>query len=143
MSLVEARQLVWGEIIAEVKQHWELLVLINDKKIAIHEFKAQLEVGHREGEEKASIAKKYVRYLNELSPEELRTQGVIDHFRTVIDVTKMIEKENAHVNTLGFLALVSKGVEKFYQEWHKLVEAGLPPCWDPQSGALFPLMTYD
>ena len=73
----------------------------------------------------------------------MRTRGDIDHFRTVMDVRKMIEKENSRVNTLGFLALVSKGVEKFDQEWHKLVKIGLPPCWDPQSGALLPLTAYD
>jgi len=106
MSLVEVRQLIWGEIIAEVKQYWELLVLKNDKNIAIHEYKAQLEVGCREGEEKVETTKKYVRYLNELSSEELNAQGVVNHFRTILDISKMIEKENACVNTLGFLALV-------------------------------------
>ena len=42
MSIMESRCLVWAEIIAEVKLHWDLLVLINDKKIAIHEFKTKL-----------------------------------------------------------------------------------------------------
>lgn len=32
MSLVEARQIVWTEIIAEVKDHWELITLANDQK---------------------------------------------------------------------------------------------------------------
>ena len=67
------------------------------------------------------MAKKHVRYLNELSPEELRAQGMLDRFRTVMEVGRVIEKENARANLLGCLALVSKGVEKFNQEWGKLV----------------------
>lgn len=59
-------------------------MLMNDKNIDIHEYKEQLEVRRREGEEKAEIAKKYVRYLNEISSEELSTQGVINRFRMVM-----------------------------------------------------------
>ena len=66
--------------------------MINDKKIMIHEFKTQLQAGHREGEEKATMEKNYIRYLNELSPEELRAQGVSDHFRTVMKARRVIEK---------------------------------------------------
>ena len=92
--------------------HWDLLVLTNDKKITIHAFKVQLEVGRREGEEKASTAKKYIRYLNELSPEELHTTRMIDHFRMVMDVSKMVERENARVNALGFFSAGIKGSGK-------------------------------
>ena len=45
-----------------------------------------------------------------------------------MEVERVIEKEIACTNILGFLALVSKVVEKFDQEWSKLVEATLPPC---------------
>ena len=52
-----------------------------------------------------------------------------------MEVGRVIEKETARANAVGCLALVSKGVEKFDREWNKLVEVGLPPCWDPQTGA--------
>ena len=64
MSLMEARRLVWENIIIEVRQHGDLHTLIDDKKIAIHQFKAQLQDGRTDGEAKATIAKKYIWYLN-------------------------------------------------------------------------------
>ena len=117
MSIVEVRRLVWEEIIAEVKLHWDLLVLINDKKIAIHEFKTQLQARRREGEEKATMAKKLNRYLNEVSPQELRAQGIHDRFRTILGVGRVIEKK--------LHARIRWVVWRWYQrEWRSSTKSG-------------------
>ena len=116
---------------------------MDDKKIAIRLFRTQLQEGRIEGEAQASMAKTYIQYLNELSSEELRAQGIPDHYKMVMDVRRVVEKETVHTNALCCLTLASKGVEMFNREWNKLVEAGIPPCWDPKMGTFSELTAYE
>ena len=80
MSLVEAKTMIWSEIIKEVKDHGKYITLVNDKKNAIHDFKVQLDVGCREGNENVLIVWGYIQFINELPIKELGMCGVVNHF---------------------------------------------------------------
>ena len=89
-----------------------------------------MEASCREGDVNVVAAKRYIKYINELPYEELSVRGVLDQFRIIMEVSKMIQKEDVCIKSLGYLSIVTKGVEMFDREWRTLVEAGLPPCWD-------------
>lgn len=143
VMLLEARRLIWTNIISEVRKHWKYLTLMDDKKIAVRLFKIKLQEGRKEGEEKVTMAKRYIKYLNQLDPEELLTQGITDRFRGVMEVRRVIEKETARAKALICLEQVAQGVGQFNREWDQLVEAGLPSCWDPETAAFSGLTVYE
>ena len=74
------------------------------------------------------MAKRYITYLNSLCFEELATQGIGDHFRGVMEIRRIIEREIACVNALSGLERVLKGVGKFEEEWDEMVKVCLPSC---------------
>ena len=78
------------------------------------------------------MARKYIHFVNKLLAEELGASEVVDRFGTVMEVMRMIEKEDSWVKAVGCLALVTKGIEMFDAELGKFVEAGLPACWDQE-----------
>ena len=74
---------------------------MDDKKITVCLFRVKLQEGHKEGEAKVAMDKRYIKYLNELDHKELLPQGITDHFRGVMEVRRVIKRETACAKELS------------------------------------------
>lgn len=113
MSLMEAKQMIWDEIIAEMRSNWEYFMIVNEKKVTVRECRAQLEAGREARARNSLISRKYIQFVNERPAGGLRTIDIVDQSSTVMEVMRMLQKEDARVKAEECLKLVVKGIEAF------------------------------
>lgn len=83
MSLIQSRHIIWDEIIFDVKNIWDNLTLIVEKKIAIKETQFFILPPKEEDGKNTKTIGKFSRYLNEKSANELRVMDIIDRIGTI------------------------------------------------------------
>jgi len=77
MSLIQGRQLIWDEIISEVKNIWEHMTLVAEQKIAIKDLQFSILSTKEEEGKNVETAEKFIKYLNENPASELRTMDIV------------------------------------------------------------------
>jgi len=60
MSLLQAKKLVWDEIIEEMKNHLEYITLTNEHRIFIKDYEGFILLAKEEGENNSKIAKRFI-----------------------------------------------------------------------------------
>lgn len=77
----------------------------------------------------SQITKKFIWFFNERKINELRPIDMVDRVNSIMDISKVILKEEARVKTKECLEVVSKYVADFSDEFERVVLAGLCNCW--------------
>jgi len=130
MSLLQAKQLVWDEIIEEVRNHWEYITLMDEQGILIKDYEGFILTSKEEGENKSHICKRFIKFLNERLLSELRPIHVVDRVIAIMDISKVVQKEECRVKSKKYLEVVSKNVVAFNMEFDRIVRASFPNCWN-------------
>jgi len=85
---------------------------------------------------------KYIHFLTKRSIGELRPLDIAYRMDVVVEISKVISKEEARAKAEQSLARLQKEVEYFYDKFNKILEAGLPNLWG-KNGELFTQELYN
>ena len=68
MSLIEARRIIWDDIISEIKSIWEHMNLVSKEKVVFKGVEFFILSPKNEDAKNAKTVEKFTRYLNENEP---------------------------------------------------------------------------
>lgn len=68
--------------------------------------------------------------MNERPLGELRPIDVVDIVPTIMEISKVFQKEEAREKVEEYLEVVAKNVNAFNDEFYRIVREGFPSCWD-------------
>jgi len=90
MSLVEARQLIWDEIIFEMKKIWESMNLVAEQKLVVRSIEFFNLSSKNEDIKDAKTTENFMRCLNANSTNKLISMDISDKTKVVMKITKVI-----------------------------------------------------
>lgn len=90
MSLLEARQVAWDEIIEEMTLNLEQITLIHEKRAISVECGPPLKNAKEMSIRNSHFALKFIHFLNERTTEELRPMDKANRISAVVDISKVI-----------------------------------------------------
>lgn len=128
MSLLQAKQLVWDEMIASMKINLKYRTLMDEQKIMIKDYDFFILAAKQDGEKNSQISKKFIQFVNERPLSELRPIGVVDGVSAIMELSKVFQKEEAKVKAKECLKMVHKYVNAFHAKFDARVKEGLPCC---------------
>lgn len=83
---------MWDEVIEEMKNNWDYITLMDEKKIIIKDYEFFILYAKEEGEKNAQTTKRFIQYVNEMSLSDLRTIYVVDRVSPIMEISKVIQK---------------------------------------------------
>lgn len=130
MSHLQAKQLVWNEIIEDIKNHQKYITLMDEKRIIIEDYEGFILSAKEEGENNSYISKRFTQFVNERMLSALRPIDVVDKVTIIMEISTVVQKEEVRVKAEEYLEVVLKNVDSFNTELNRIVRASLPSCWD-------------
>jgi len=65
MPLLQAKQLVWDEIIKEMEKHWEFINMMHEQKLPVKDFEYSIMTTKEDGIKDSQVASKFIKFVNE------------------------------------------------------------------------------
>lgn len=97
ISLIEARQIVWDDIIQEVYSIWDYIHIISQQNIIMNGSKLRIDACKKNVQKEAMEAKNMIKYLNGKYSTELRALDITDKDGAIMEINKMNEKNALHI----------------------------------------------
>lgn len=90
---------------------------MHEKIVASRDYKQSIINAKEEGKKNSKISKRFIRFVNEKPIEELRPIDIADRVSVVVDISKVVLKEEARVRSKQCLGVVQKEVASFNVEF--------------------------
>ena len=71
ITLLDARRLIWAEIITEVKKRWVFLNVVKEMKLSMCLLRRNLHEGNTDASNRVQSARRYISFLKELKLEDV------------------------------------------------------------------------
>ena len=117
MSLMQAKKLMWDEIIEEIENDWEFITMMHEQKVAVKDFEYSIISTKEDGVKNSQVAQKFIMFVNERKLSEMRPNDLVERVGSSMEITKMIRMEEARVKVEEFLGEVAGKVDVFNQEF--------------------------
>lgn len=98
MSLIQAMEILWDEIIEIIKNIWEFLVIMSDEKALVRDMEGEVMKDKQKDLDRSKFAKIMIDFINSKSASELKEHDLPDRTLCEIDFNKMIVR-NIYTNT--------------------------------------------
>lgn len=105
-----AKKLVWHEIIEEIGRKWEFITMMHEKKVVIKQFEYSILSAKEDRVKNSQISQKFIKFVNERSLSELRSIDVVDRVGAIMEITKMIRKEEDRVKDEECLGVGARNI---------------------------------
>ena len=56
--------------------------------------------------------------------------NVVERIKTIMEISKVVQKEESMVKVEEYLEVVDKNVSSFNDEFDRIIREGFPSCWD-------------
>ena len=76
LTLLEARSIIWFDIISAVTEQWGFLRTMGEHKYAIPYLSRKLQEADLDLSDRAQHAKEYISFLNELGSDDMEKHGI-------------------------------------------------------------------
>ena len=119
MSLLQSKQLIWDEVITKMKNKWEYITSMTEKKNIINDYEFFILPAKEEGEKNVQTTKIFIQYVNEKPLNELRVIDVVDWVSAIMEISKVVQKEEAKAKAEECLEIVLKDVATFDSEFEQ------------------------
>jgi len=130
MSLLQAKQLVWDEIIEDMEKNWELVNMVHEHKITVKDFEYSIMTTKEDVIKNSHVVEKFIKFVNERPLSDLRPIYVVDRVGAIMQITKMIWKEEAILSAKEFLRVVEGKVDALNKGFEALIRVGLRNGWE-------------
>ena len=94
MSLIQAREIIWIDIIETVKNVWDLLAITREEKNIVRDLEGIIVENKKKLENGALSAKRLIDFINSKSKQELKEFGIEDKTQCVLELENMIVKNS-------------------------------------------------
>jgi hypothetical protein len=139
--LIGARHVIWDEIINEVTKLWDFFKIIDDEIQLTDEIDEVLKKAFVELGSRPQVATQVIRFLNSNSSEVLKSKGIQDRTKMVMEAERIFTKRNLLQTTKDKCISMKRDVDFFTTRFEKLIKMGLPSAWTDK-GKLFPFEEY-
>lgn len=76
------------------------------------------------------IYKRFIHVVNDKPLNEMRPIDEVDRVTSVMDISKIFQKEKVTVKAEEYLELVSKNVDVLNKKFNRILSMGFPSSWD-------------
>jgi len=92
LSLIQAKDIIWADIISEMKSNWNFLMIVAKEKSFILECEEEIISDKKKAINRANWAKKFINFINSKSDEQLEENYILENFLYAIEINKIIVK---------------------------------------------------
>ena len=85
--------MIWDEIIAEMKNHWEYITMMVEQRIVIKDYGFSILAAKEDGEKNAQTTNKFIQYVNENPLSDLRVIYVMDRVSVIMEFYKVVQNK--------------------------------------------------
>ena len=136
MSLVQAREIFWNDILNIVKSVWQFLVIIEEEKNIVRYLQEVILSNNFFLQNRAQLAKRLIDFLNSKSAQEMKDFGIEDRTKHVMEIRKM-KLKNANKKAIEKkLMEIKEAMMSFDINFDKRTRAGFRYFWDHQNNLL-------
>lgn len=142
MSLIHAREIIWNDIVQWVKEIWNHMLVMEEKKIVVRDLEIAIASNKYKSKKSAQLAKRRIGFLNDKSYQELREMEIEDKTFIILEINKMVQKNIYKRNVETKLGEIKESKLTFHSNFDKRTRVGFPSGWG-QQGNILPWETYD
>jgi len=92
ISLIEAKKVIWEDIIQQESSKWELFQVVVEERSIVAAIIEALASGKKEIQIEAKMVRKIVKFLNEKYTIDLKEIHIVDRVVVIVEINKVIEK---------------------------------------------------
>ena len=94
MTLIQAKEIIWTEIIAEIKANWGYLTIVLEEKISVRYFEEHFMVDKKNTINTTIWAKKFIDFIDSKMDQELEENEIKNRILYALEINKMIVKND-------------------------------------------------
>lgn len=113
ISLIQAKDIIWNDIIAEMKTIWDFLTIVVEEKSIIKEFEEQVITEKKKIINRAIWARNCINFIDSKKYQELEENEIKDKILYVVEINKMIVKNDCRKSTEKKLIELKGAVNQF------------------------------
>lgn len=92
ITLIQAKDIVWNEIIEVIKTTWESLIIVSEEKRIVRDLQELVVVDKQKTLNRALWAKKFIDFINSKTYQVLEENEIKDRTLCVLEINKLIVK---------------------------------------------------
>ena len=99
ITLIQAKDIVWNEIIEVMKTTWESLIIVSEEKSIVRDIQELVVIDKQKTLNRALWAKKFIDFINSKTDQELEENEIKDRTLCVLEINKLIVKNACRKST--------------------------------------------